>query len=201
MDVPVLLDAACKEPHSVGGLHQAEQEAYFLSRLEAVTAVFDGEQERLDLLTYLQQQGPALIPASNYVTNVPRKPLSLDEALILARARQQIELLFKLWKRQGQIDKWCSRKPWTILCEVYARLMAMVFQPRLLLLDCWQFPERSLIKASQAVRAVAPLLTSALSGSATLSAVLERLQLSCRAVVRALTRARHIQYLSTVAGT
>jgi Transposase DDE domain len=206
---------------------QAEQEAYFLSRLEAGTAVFDSEQERLDLLRYLQEHGPsvdarvelgvhhrlpvrllavrvsealanerrrklraeakrkgqmpskvrlALAEWTIYVTNVPVELLSLDEALILARARWQIELLFKLWKQQGQIDEWRSHKPWAILCEVYAKLIAMVFQHWLLLLGCWQLPDRSLVKASQAVRTFAPLLTSALSGLASLSAVLERLQ-------------------------
>ena len=37
---------------------QAQQEGYFLSRLEASTAVFDTEQQRLDLLKCLQGSGP-----------------------------------------------------------------------------------------------------------------------------------------------
>jgi Transposase DDE domain len=39
------------------------------------------------------------------VTNVPPDLLSLREALVLARARWQIELLFKLWKSHGHIDE------------------------------------------------------------------------------------------------
>ncbi|MHB8600222.1 MAG: transposase [Ktedonobacteraceae bacterium] len=198
----------------------AEQEAYFLSRLAAGTAVFDSEQERLDLLTYLQKHGPtvdafvelgvhhhlpvrllavigssalanerrrklraeakrkgqtrslvrqALADWTIYVTNVPVELLSLEEALVLARDRGPIELLFKLWKQYGQIDEWRSQKPWAILCEVSAKLIAMVFQHWLLLLGCWQLPNRSLVEASQAVRTFAPLLAS-------LSVVLERLQ-------------------------
>lgn len=37
---------------------QAQQEGYFLSRLEASTAVFDSEQQRLDLFSCLQARGP-----------------------------------------------------------------------------------------------------------------------------------------------
>ena len=37
--------------------------------------------------------------------------LSLDEALLFARLRWQIELLFKLWKSKGQIATWRTRKP------------------------------------------------------------------------------------------
>lgn len=110
------------------------------------------------------------------VTNVPLHLLSVEEALMLARARWQNELLFKLWKQQEQIDEWRSHKPWAIVCEVYAKLMALVFRHWLLLLGCWSLPDRSLVKASQAVRTFAPLLTTAWRGLASLSAILERLQ-------------------------
>ena len=110
------------------------------------------------------------------MTNVPAELLSVEEALVLARARWHIELLFKLWKQHGQIDEWRSQKPWAILCEVYAKLIAMIFQHWLLLLGCWHLPDRSLVKASQAVRTLVPLLTVAWSGLAPLSAVLERLE-------------------------
>src|SRR5947209_10744685 len=97
------------------------------------------------------------------VTNVPPELLSLREALVLARARWQIELLFKLWKSHGQIDQSRSHKPWRVLTEVVAKLLAMVVQHWLLLTGCWSYPDRSLLKAAQTVRQHALHLASALA--------------------------------------
>src|SRR5438128_4439057 len=97
------------------------------------------------------------------VTNVPPDMLTVREALVLARARWQIELLFKLWKSQGSIDESRSGKPWRVLCEVYAKLLAMVLQHWLLLTGCWASPDRSLVKAAQTVRQHAMHLASALA--------------------------------------
>jgi len=52
------------------------------------------------------------------VTSVPSALLTVDEAFVLLRLRWQIELLFKLWKRDGKIDDWRSEKPFRIWCEV-----------------------------------------------------------------------------------
>jgi hypothetical protein len=97
------------------------------------------------------------------VTNAPAKLLSLREALVLARARWQVELLFKLWKSHGHIDESRSGKPWRVLCEVYAKLLAMVVQHWLLLTGCWTYPDRSLVKAAQTVRHHALHLASTLA--------------------------------------
>ena len=97
------------------------------------------------------------------VTNVPAEMLTVREALVLARARWQIELLFKLWKSHGHIDESRSGKPWRVLCEVYAKLLAMVVQHWLLLTGCWAYPDRSLVKAAQTVREHAMHLASALA--------------------------------------
>jgi Transposase DDE domain len=106
------------------------------------------------------------------VTNVPPAMLSLREALVLARARWQIELLFKLWKSHGHIDESRSGKPWRVLCEVYAKLLAMVVQHWLLLTGCWAYPDRSLVKAAQTVRLHALHLASALPCSTALIVVI-----------------------------
>jgi hypothetical protein len=98
-----------------------------------------------------------------FVTNLTPELLSLREALVLARARWQVELLFKLWKSHGQIDKSRSRKPWRVLTEVFAKLLAMVVQHWLLLTGCWTYPDRSLVKAAQTVRQHALHLASALA--------------------------------------
>ena len=78
--------------------------------------------------------------------------LSAEELLVVLRLRWQIELLFKLWKEHGHIDEWRSKKPWRILCELYAKLCAMVIQQWLIQVGCWQDPHRSLVKAAQVVR-------------------------------------------------
>jgi hypothetical protein len=95
------------------------------------------------------------------VTNIPRDRLILREALVLGRVRWQIELLFKLWKSHGGVDESRSTKPWRILCEVYAKLLAMLIQHWMFLVSCWAYPNRSLVKAAQTVRKHALHLASA----------------------------------------
>ena len=86
------------------------------------------------------------------LTNVPAEKLSLSEVLVVARVRWQIELLFKLWKAQGQVDTSRSGQPWRILCEVYAKLLIVVIQHWILLTAVWANPRRSLVKAAQTIR-------------------------------------------------
>jgi hypothetical protein len=106
------------------------------------------------------------------VTNIPADRLALDEALVLARARWQIELLFKLWKQHGGLDEWRSAKPWRILCEVYAKLLALVVQHWLLLVGCWRYPDRSLVKAARAIRQHALHLACSFASPARLRAAI-----------------------------
>jgi sulfur relay (sulfurtransferase) complex TusBCD TusD component (DsrE family) len=104
---------------------------------------------------------------------VPVERRTLQEALVLGHARWQIELLVKLWKSQGGIDESRSAHPWRILCELYAKLLAMVIQHWVLLTSCWRAADRSLVKAAQTVRSYAPAL--ALAGLVQVQAVLETL--------------------------
>ena len=97
------------------------------------------------------------------LTNVPKHRLFLKEAATLARLRWQIELLFKLWKSHGQIDKSKSQKPWRILTEVYAKIIALIIQHWVLLTRIWCYPDKSLVKAAQIVRKQAVLIASAIS--------------------------------------
>ncbi|MBI2940160.1 MAG: IS4 family transposase [Chloroflexi bacterium] len=110
------------------------------------------------------------------VTNVPQEQLSLSEAMVLMRVRWQIELLFKLWKSYGKVDEWRTENPWRILCEIYAKLIAMVIQHWLLLIGCWAYPDRSLVKAAQTVRGCAPMIGSALAGYIDLAVPIEQIQ-------------------------
>ena len=117
-------------------------------------------------------------------TNVQADRLTVREALVLGRARWQIELLFKLWKSHGRVDESRSVKPWRILCEVYAKLLAMVVQHWLFLVSCWLYPHRSLTKAAQTVQKHALHLASAfrrLSSLVTAMTIVQRcLTAGCR---------------------
>lgn len=102
------------------------------------------------------------------ITNVPLARLSFDQALLLLRLRWQIELLFKLWKQQAQLETSRSAQPERILCELYAKLLGLILQHALLLVTAWNLPQRSLVKLAQALRPVIYLFVFALWQEVTL---------------------------------
>lgn len=127
------------------------------------------EERRRKLRAAAQREGKtpsaarlALADWTLFVTNAPAERLSVAEALVLGRARWQIELLFKLWKRDGRLDESRSAEPQRVLCELYAKLLALVIQHWVLLVGCWAYPDRSLVQAAQTVRAHALCLVRAL---------------------------------------
>ncbi len=152
------------EPVYIGKTHRVA------ARLLAVRVPPDVAQQRRRRLRLEGQRRSQAVSAERLaladwtilITNVPRAKLSVEEALVLIRARWQIELLFKLWKSHGKIDEWRSAKPWRILCEVYAKLIAMVVQHWLLLLSSWAYVNRSFTKAAQTIRAHARHVASVL---------------------------------------
>lgn len=125
------------------------------------------------------------------ITNVPPDLLTLGEALVLLRARWQIEQLFDLWKTHGHLDKTRSAKPWRVLCEVYAKLLALLVQHWVLLTASWARPDRSLVKAARTVRQRALGLADALDARADLERALARiarcLDAGCRVAKRRTT--------------
>jgi hypothetical protein len=97
-------------------------------------------------------QAWALLAWDLYLTNIPPTFLSAEAVLALAHYRWQIELLFKLWKSEGQIDAWCTQNPWRVLCEIYAKLMALIFQQWFLVLGTWYRLDRSPTQALRTIR-------------------------------------------------
>ncbi len=94
----------------------------------------------------------ALAAWTIFITNVPATRLTIAAVLVVARARWQIELVFKRWKSQGQIDESRSGKPWRVICDVYAKLLAMLVQHWITLIDLWDYPDRSLMKAIRTIQ-------------------------------------------------
>ena len=114
-------------------------------------------------------------------TNLPPDKLTADEAWVLAGARWQIEMLFKLWKSYGQLAHSRSENPWRIVTEMYAKLLGLLFSHWLLLTSHWQVPHRSWFKALRVVQDHALLLASALRSLKQLERVCRQIQ-SCFAL-------------------
>ena len=112
----------------------------------------------------------------------------MAEALVLARARWQVELLFKLWKSEGRLDESRSADPQRVLCEVYAKLVAMVVQHWVLLTGCWGAAARSLTVAAATVRREATCLAGAIRHRGRLGAVLRDIGRCLAAGCRIATR-------------
>jgi len=120
----------------------------------------------------------ALMKWTLVVTNVPASMLTAPQAFVLLHARWQIELLFKLWKQDALVDEWTTCKPWRILCEVYAKLIAVVIQHWVLLLSCWDDPHRSLTAVAEVLREQVPLVVQGLCKQVPLQRTL-RLMVQC----------------------
>jgi Transposase DDE domain len=108
------------------------------------------------------------------ITNVPHTVLTADEVLVLARCRWQIELCWKLWKQVGKVDTWRSAKAYRILTEIYAKFLGCLITHWLTLLECWQAPNRSMVKAQQVVQWMAPLLALGVTGFVPLETMVQR---------------------------
>jgi hypothetical protein len=106
------------------------------------------------------------------ITTIPEELLSVSEAMIVLRLRWQIELLFKLFKKEGQVTLSRSQKPWHRLCDLYAKLLGLLMVHWHVIVGCWHIPNRSMVKASQAIRSQIVLLAKALGGKLDLHWVL-----------------------------
>src|SRR6266516_582432 len=109
----------------------------------------------------------------------------LAEALVLLRVRWQIELVWKLWKMQGQLDEWQTQNVARILCEVYAKLLGVLLQHWLMLLSCWDDPHRSTIGVAEIVRDQAVVLAHGFCRRLSLT---QALRLLCEAIRQAAGR-------------
>ena len=92
------------------------------------------------------------------MTTAPAYKLNFDEALVLYGARWQIELLFKLWKSHAKLETSLRCHPWRILTEIYIKMLACLVQHWIILMGCWNHPNRSLVKAAQVIRNNANLI-------------------------------------------
>jgi hypothetical protein len=87
-----------------------------------------------------------------YITNVPVTMLTLRQAVLIYTLRWQIELLFRLWKSEAELDRVAGRLRERVLCEIYAKLIGMVVFHYLTAPIRWAERELSPVKALQTLR-------------------------------------------------
>jgi hypothetical protein len=87
-----------------------------------------------------------------YITNVPVTMLTLRQIVLIYTLRWQIELLFRLWKSEAQLDCVAGRLRERVLCEIYAKLIGLVVFHYLTAPFRWAKRELSPTKAVQTLR-------------------------------------------------
>ena len=109
------------------------------------------------------------------VTNLPADQLSVQEAIVLYRARWQIELLFKRWKSLCLIDELDGRNDVVTMVRFWARLCAAIVQHWLTVSAAWSGAlHLSFTKVAELVRQFADDLAIAISSDADVELILKR---------------------------
>jgi hypothetical protein len=128
------------------------------------------------------------------ITDLKAEAFTVEEISVLYRVRWQVELLYKAWKSGGRLGHSRGRRGGRVLCEAYAKLLAMVVQHWGMLLRGGPLCGVNLVKAARRVKRLALQIAAALSDPAGLRRVLEKLRARLRRLPR---RARRKKQPST----
>jgi hypothetical protein len=129
-----------------------------------------------------------------YITNVPASMLTLKQILVMYAVRWQIELVFKVWKSQGECDRVAGRCRPRVLGELYAKMIGLVITQCLLAPWRWGQRELSMVKAHRILRHYALRLAQALPNLDQVMTLVDKIIARC--LKRAL-REKHPKRLST----
>jgi hypothetical protein len=106
------------------------------------------------------------------VTNVPVELLTPEEAVVLYRARWQVELLFKRWKSQDLVAVLRGATEVRQMVGVWSRLLAALVQHWLTIASVWGDPTKSLSKVGEAIRDFAGRIAASVDRPSELTRVL-----------------------------
>ena len=109
------------------------------------------------------------------VTNAPAALLSVYEAGPIRRVRWQIELVFKVFKSEGGVERTWGRTRARVEAELFGKLLAMVVQQWCLLAAGYVLLRHSARRLSRRVRARAGRLVQALGRLPELTQEIQRL--------------------------
>ncbi len=109
-----------------------------------------------------------------YITNIEEHRLTPKQIAVIVGIRWQIELMFKGFKSTGKLTVSRSQKPYRILSEIYAKLIALLIQHTVMLAAGYRQIQHSFIKTAKYIAGYARLLTMSFHHSKT--ALLETLK-------------------------
>lgn len=107
----------------------------------------------------------ALLDWAIFVTNVPPDLLSVEQVTLIYRLRWQIELIFKVWKSCAKLKEIGLFRVERVLCQLYARLTALVLFHFLIAPTMALHKELSLAKAFALLKRQALRFVVALAGN------------------------------------
>jgi Transposase DDE domain len=119
------------------------------------------------------------------VTNVPADMMTPEEAVILYRARWQVELLFKRWKSQDLVAVLRGSTAVRQMVGIWSRLLAALVQHWLMIASAWGDPTKSLSKVCEAIRRFVGRLAAGMDDQTERERVLTDL---CRIVAKSCRR-------------
>jgi hypothetical protein len=109
------------------------------------------------------------------VTNAPVELMTPEEAVVLYRARWQVELLFKRWKSQDLVAVLRGSTVARQMVGVWSRLLAALVQHWLVVASVWGDPTKSLVKVCEALRDFVGRIAAGLDRPSELARVLDDL--------------------------
>ena len=94
-----------------------------------------------------------------YITNIEAHRLTPKQICAIVGVRWQIELIFKSFKSLSKLQVSRSQKPYRILSEIYAKLIALLIQHTVMLGTGYRHIQHSFIKTAKYIAGYARLLT------------------------------------------
>ena len=114
-----------------------------------------------------------------YITNIEEHQLTPKHIAAVVGIRWQVELIFKCFKSIGKLHVSRSQKPYRMLSEIYAKLIALLIQHTVMLGAGYRHIRQSFIKTAKYIAGYARLLTLSFHRSKT--ALCETLKIIKRA--------------------
>ena len=94
-----------------------------------------------------------------YITNIDTDQFTAEQIATLVRIRWQAESMFKSFKSIGKVHTSKSKKPYRVLCEVYAKLIAQLVRHWVMIAIGWRCILYNIIKTAELVGLYARQLT------------------------------------------